>query len=336
MSAACRLRGPVGWGPLCFLLFLCAAATPAQERPRENPRLRRPPSEETLRKLDQDPAGCNENAIDINIERNPADPTIPNGSTVNYTLTVDNIPTAGGNACNATNVNVSFTCPGPNGTPTGATTVLDTNLSLAAGATKTYAPVPCFVNLNPGVTSATGRGAFSATVHLAPVDDDAGGFKTITVVVLGATSTPTATQSPSPSPTNTRTLTPTRTPTRTPTSTPSPTPSSTPTPTRTSTPTATPTSTFTPTATASPTDTGTPTATATPTVTSSTPSPTATSSPTSTATRTSTPTMTITSGGPGGPGGPHPTAPIPTLSPGMLVALGAALAAAALLVLRRA
>lgn len=347
MNAASRLRQPAGTPFLCVLLLLAAGAATAQERPRENPRVRRPPAGGTLRKLHQDPPGCNENAVGINIVRDPTDPTIPNGSIVNYAVTVENIPATGGSACNATNMNVSFTCPGPDGNPTGAMTVLDTNLTLAAGATKTYSPVACFVNLNPGVTSATGRGDFSATVHLAPVDDNAGGFKTITVVVLGATATPTATptlglsdtptptetETPSPTPTDTPTDTPspspTSTPTDTPTNTPSPTPSDTPSLTPTDTPSATPTGTLTPTLTPSQ------TASPTPTATSSTPSPTATATSTPTATGTATPTRTITSGGPGGPGGPQPSAPIPTLSTGMLVLLGSALAGVALLLLRK-
>ena len=113
---------------------------------------------------------------------------------------------------------------------------------------------------------------------------------------------------------------PTPTPTITPggpTSTPTSTPSTTPTLTRTPTPTLTPT----PTQTVTP---GGPTFT-----------------PTSTPTASPTPTVTITPGGPtltptltGGGGGPAPDG-IPTLSDGMLALLGIALAAAALLFLRR-
>ena len=158
---------------------------------------------------------------------------------------------------------------------------------------------------------------------------------TVSGVPVGATPTPTPTiTSGGP------TLTPTGTPTPTATATPTLTPSLTITPGGpTFTPTSTPTLTTTPTVTITPggptlTPTLTATNTATPTVT---PTPTLTitqGEPTLTPTSTSVPpTLTPTLVG-GGGGGPAPTG-IPTLSDAMLALLGIALAAAALVFLRR-
>ena len=80
----------------------------------------------------------------------------------------------------------------------------------------------------------------------------------------------------------------------------------------------------------SPTSTPTPTAT---TTTTTTPTPTPTGTVTAGVPATSTPTPTTTAGGPGGGG---PSTPIPTLAPSLLALLAAAIAGAALLLLRKA
>ena len=137
------------------------------------------------------------------------------------------------------------------------------------------------------------------------------------------TPTNTPTDTPTNTPTNTPTQTPTNTPTNTPTQTPTNTPTNTPTFTPTNTPTQTPTNTPTVTATNTPTNTPTGTPTNTPTFTpSNTPTPTPT--PTPTAIGVFTPTAT-----------PGATPTIPVLSHAMLGLLAMALAAAALLLLRR-
>jgi hypothetical protein len=110
-----------------------AAAAPEQKDPRV-PRIR--PSR-SLRPLHRSPALCSQNALDIRITRTPPDPLISSGTTVTYTVTADNLPVAGGVPCDATEVAVSFTCPGPDGEPTGATTVLATNDSIATETSTT-------------------------------------------------------------------------------------------------------------------------------------------------------------------------------------------------------
>jgi hypothetical protein len=169
------------------------------------------------------------------------------------------------------------------------------------------------------------------------------------------TDTPTNTPTPTLTPTNTPTQTPTNTPTQTPTNTPTLSPTNTPqTPTNTPTlsPTNTPTQTPTNTGTLPPTNTPTQTPTNTPTLTptntpTQTPTNTPTLSPTNTPTITPTNTPTLSPTNP--PTTVTPTAiatntptpapgvppTIPALSPAMLGLLALALAAAALLLLRR-
>jgi autotransporter-associated beta strand protein len=193
-----------------------------------------------------------------------------------------------------------------------------------------------FAGLPEGATFLVGGSLFSISY----VGTD-GNDMTLTRVAGGPTPTPSPTSTLTPAG---PTATPTATPTSTPTSTPTQTATATPTPTATITPggpTLTPT--FTPTITPTPTVTNTPTSTSTPTPSvtpggptltpSLTPSITATPTVTSTPTlptSTPTPTATFVTGG-GGPAGN-----IPTLSGGMLALLALALAAAGLLLMRRA
>lgn len=339
---------------LSFVMVLAgtlaiASSAWGQERPRRSPdERRRTPA--PIRKLHQDPPGCDENALGIEVTRSPSDPVIVNGSTVNYTVTLKNTSlSSGGVPCNATGVTVSLTCPGPDGEPTGATTTFGTNITVLSGTTQTYGPVACAINVNPGVGYARARGDFNGAIHTAPPDDVASGSKTITVVLVEPTATATPTLPP---PTDTPTATPTLTPSNTPSNTPTPsnteTPSNTPTPSNTATPSDTATPSNTPTATLTPSitpsATGTPSSTPTPSPTSTSTTPvitgTATQTPTLTATATppggtASPTPTITSGGPGGPGGPTPSVPIPTLDSRMLAMMAAAIAAVALMLLRK-
>ena len=260
-----RRRCRIG-GLLAALALLCAASPiAAQTQPLRPAAL--PAAVSPIKPLHQSPPTCSQNALTAQITRLPNNPTIQDGTVVSYTINMDNgvAPVA----CDATNVNVFFTCPGPDGNPTGPTTVVATNDTILSGTQKTYLPILCTVHVNPGVPDATARVDFTAVIHSNPSDDIAGGFKTITVVVIQPTPTPTDT------PTQTATFTST--------------------PTRTSTPTSTPTGTGT--ATQTPTPTITPTATVTPT-----PTLTQTAAPS-----TATATPTVTPFGGGGPGAPIPT-----------------------------
>ena len=284
-------------------------AAPVPRNPSVSPRHRSPPL-------------CSQNGLDIQISRTPSDPVVPSGTTVTYTVTANNLPLGGGIPCDATALAVSFTCPAPDGTPNGATTVLATNDTLISGTTKAYPPVMCAIVVNPGVTSATASTTYSATIHTTDPDDGASGTKTITVNVIPPTVTNTPTSTP---------VTPTATPV-TPTSTPLP-PTSTPTRTATSTPRRR-RRLLRPITQISPPATATPTPSQTPVVSPTQPPPTALS----TATRTPTlavPTSTPTPFGGIGPGDVPGATPVPTLSPGMLLLLGLALAALGILAIRR-
>ncbi|MCA1582214.1 MAG: hypothetical protein LC796_12665 [Acidobacteria bacterium] len=310
------------WATLAVCL-VASSALPAQ------PRAKKPAG-----RLDpghQSPAFCNQNRLGFNITRNPSDPVIANGTVVTYSIVAVNltdtssVPPPVPLACDATNLSLVFTCPGPDGNPTGVSTVLATTDTIPSDTTKSYPPVMCTVAVNPGVTFAKASAVFSAVIHTNPAEDDASGTKTVTVLIIQPTPTDTPTATATPTLTNTPTATPvpptaTQTPTPTVTATPTATPSftSTPTPTATPTQTATPLATFTPTATAtstaSPTFTATPTVTptATPTTTSpATPTATATATPTVTTTATPTAAATATVTPTGVPGSPTPT---PTLT----------------------
>lgn len=177
------------------------------ERPRREPGERAPAP---LQKLHRDPANCNENAVGIEITRSPTDPVIANGTVVSYTVTLKNETVVPGSIpCNATNISLSLTCPGPDGNPTGATTTLATSAGISSGATQVYGPVACTINVNPGVGFARARGDYNGTVHAAPPDDVASGSKTISVVILQPTSTPNPTMTVSPAATSSPTRTPT-------------------------------------------------------------------------------------------------------------------------------
>jgi hypothetical protein len=162
-----------------------------------------------IRPMHREPATCDQNDFTIRIDRNPPDPSVANGSTVVYSISAENLSAAGGQACDATGVGITFTCPGADGNADGASTVLATNDTVLSNTTKAYAPVLCVINVNPGVTFARASATFSAVIHTTDPDDSANGTKTITINVQPPppTSTPTVTQTP------TATATPTATPT---------------------------------------------------------------------------------------------------------------------------
>ncbi|MEO8430735.1 MAG: IPTL-CTERM sorting domain-containing protein [Acidobacteriota bacterium] len=317
------MRTP-SWISLCLIAapLLAGAGLPAQTRvlpPRSAPPASRVP-------LHQNPALCNQNRLGFNITRSPNDPTIVNGTVVTYSIVALNLtdttapPPPTPLACDATEVSLVFTCPGPDGTASGASTVLATTDTILSDTTKTYPDVLCTIAVNPGVTTARASATFSAVIHTNPGDDTAAGTKTVTVQVIPPTPTNTPTATATPTATSTPTIT--NTPTATATITLTPTSTSTPTVTLTRTSTATPTATLTRTSTATPTVTLTSTSTPTVTLTrTSTATPTATLTATATATATVTPTLTAT-GTPTGTPIPGTSTPVPTatISPGVTAA----------------
>src|SRR5881296_3908167 len=104
------------------------------------------------------PSDCNANRLTLSIDQNP-DGTIVSGQTVTYTVGVFNPSPGTGIGCDVTGTTVTFTCPGPNGSPSGQTTVLGTSLSFPAdnSGDTIFPSVSCKIVVTSGVTSATAR-----------------------------------------------------------------------------------------------------------------------------------------------------------------------------------
>src|SRR5437867_8512259 len=104
------------------------------------------------------PSNCNANRLTLSLDQNPAG-NIVSGQTVAYTVGVFNPGPGTGIGCDVTGTTVTFTCPGADGTPSGATTVLGTGLSFPANNSgdTIFPSVSCKIVVNPGVTSATAR-----------------------------------------------------------------------------------------------------------------------------------------------------------------------------------
>src|SRR2546429_6589168 len=104
------------------------------------------------------PSNCNANRLTLSLDQNPAG-NIVSGQTVVYTVGVFNPGPGTGIGCDVTGTTVTFTCPGPDGSPSGQTTVLGTGLSFPAdnSGDTIFPSVSCQIVVNPGVTSATAR-----------------------------------------------------------------------------------------------------------------------------------------------------------------------------------
>jgi len=78
------------------------------------------------------------------------------GQTVTYTVGVFNPGPGTGIGCDVTGTTVTFTCPGPDGSPSGQTTVLGTGLSFPAdnSGDTIFPSVSCKIVVTSGVTSA--------------------------------------------------------------------------------------------------------------------------------------------------------------------------------------
>src|SRR6184192_2798400 len=104
------------------------------------------------------PSNCNANRLTLSLDQNPAG-NIVSGQTVAYTVGVFNPGPGTGIGCDVTGTTVTFTCPGPDGSPSGQTTVLGTALSFPAdnSGDTIFPSVSCTIVVTPGVTSATAR-----------------------------------------------------------------------------------------------------------------------------------------------------------------------------------
>jgi hypothetical protein len=109
------------------------------------------------------PAGCTGPNIALGLSRTPTGPVI-NGMIINYTISVvNNQAVLGGSGCDILDQQIVFACPGADGTASGPQTVLDTNVSFPADGSNdktgasAYGPVPCLIDVNPGVTTVVAR-----------------------------------------------------------------------------------------------------------------------------------------------------------------------------------
>jgi hypothetical protein len=127
---------------------------------------------------DQNPAGCTQNNLALDIGRDKT--VVRDGDTILYTISAANIDSPQGAACNFTQTTFTFTAPAPDGTPTGATTVLRSSVDFPAGTTRTVlGQVPYVVAVNPGVTNTVAKATATGTLHDAPINDQANVMKTL-------------------------------------------------------------------------------------------------------------------------------------------------------------
>src|SRR2546430_14758188 len=110
------------------------------------------------------PSNCNANRLTLSLDQNPAG-NIVSGQTVAYTVGVFNPGPGTGIGCDVTGTTVTFTCPGPDGSPSGQTTVLGTGLGFPAdnSGDTIFPSVSCTIVVTPGVASAPGRGQAGPT-----------------------------------------------------------------------------------------------------------------------------------------------------------------------------
>src|SRR5262245_10377157 len=115
----------------------------------------------------QSPTGCTGNNLGLDLLKHKTQ--IVSGDTVHFTVNVRNDAPQ---ACDVTGANATFTCPGANGSPTGASTVCATGDSFPAGLPPTtICEVDCVVTVNPGVSSAQAKAEVHGTLHDVPAND---------------------------------------------------------------------------------------------------------------------------------------------------------------------
>ena len=150
------------------------------------------------------PANCTANNLTLDIARDKT--LVRNGDTINYTVIVANPMMSGGfTGCDVSGVTITFTAPAPDGTASGAKTVLATNANYPAGAASAVAgTVPYKVEANPGVSSLEARVDTNVyTLHDIAADTlHQGAFKSLSTLVtqpetvLSTSVSPTGGQAP--------------------------------------------------------------------------------------------------------------------------------------------
>lgn len=127
---------------------------------------------------DQNPPGCTQNNLALDIGRDKT--IVRNGETILYTISAANVDSAQGPACNFSATTFMFYAPAADGTPTGKTTVLRSDIDFPAGTTRTVlGQVPYIVAVNPGVTDTVAKATAVGALHDAPVNHQASVVKTL-------------------------------------------------------------------------------------------------------------------------------------------------------------
>jgi hypothetical protein len=177
---------------------------------------------------DQDPAGCSENDVNVNVSANIEGTHAAyatNGfSTVRYTVTLSNGTNPA--ACDLSVADFVFHCPGADGNPASQGTDLRNQLPgfgsgdprVTSGASITLNPIPCSINV-------TGTFASASVIIDGQLHDLVGSAVnqgSLGCNVPGASSKVLSIPVRQPTPTNTATSTNTNTPTPTPTPTNTP------------------------------------------------------------------------------------------------------------------
>src|ERR1700730_9621436 len=84
---------------------------------------------------DQNPPGCTQNNLALDIGRDKT--IVRNGDTIVYTISAGNVDSPQRPASNFPQTAFTFTAPAADGTPTGVSTVLRSNIDFPAGTTRT-------------------------------------------------------------------------------------------------------------------------------------------------------------------------------------------------------
>ena len=146
----------------------------------------------------QSPANCSTNGLDLTVSKSRT--LVRNGDQMAYTVLISNNKAG---SCDLTGLGVTLTLPAANGTATGQSVTVASNVSLPAGSTDTViGTVPYTVALNPGLSNAVVKAEAAGILHDAPTDNTARIEKTLGTTVtqphltLTETVTPTTGESP--------------------------------------------------------------------------------------------------------------------------------------------
>src|SRR2546423_6971431 len=139
-----RLAGRLGVAMMAMAGSLLVAAIPAA--------------------ADQHPAGCNQTNLVLDVGKDKT--LVRNGETITYMVSASNLDSPQGPACDLTGGTITFTAPAADGTPTGAKTVLRSNVDFVVPTPRqVFGTVPYVVAVNPGGTDGVGKPEARARPH---------------------------------------------------------------------------------------------------------------------------------------------------------------------------